>query len=114
MRRLGSVLALAAILAAGCGDESSPGGERTPATNAPAPGTDCGDVSVTGHEALGIRAGAVDCDSARAVAAAAEGRGRQPYEAEGFRCEPADADAGDTNYTCTRGKVRISFRYGTA
>jgi len=113
MRRLGSVLALAASSPPGAATSRVPAAS-TPATNAPAPGTDCGDVSVTGHEALGIRAGAVDCDSARAVAAAAEGRGRQPYEAEGFRCEPADADAGDTDYTCTRGKVRISFRYGTA
>ncbi len=67
-----------------------------------------------GHEAVDIRAGGVGCGPAKAVAAVAEGRGRQPYEAEGFACEPAEADGGDTDYTCTRGDARIRFRYGTA
>jgi len=53
---------------------------------------DCGGVTVPGHGAVDIRAGGVRCGPAKAVAAAAQGRGRQPYEAEGFACEPAEAD----------------------
>ncbi|MDQ3433152.1 MAG: hypothetical protein M3481_00465 [Actinomycetota bacterium] len=75
---------------------------------------DCGGVTVPGHGAVDIRAGGVRCGPAKAVAAAAQGRGRQPYEAEGFACEPAEADGGDTAYTCTRGDARLGFRYRTA
>jgi len=102
-----------AAVAGGCGDgDSSP--ETTPDTDAPATTTECGNVMVPGHEAVDIRAGGLDCEPAEAVAAAAEGRGRQPYEAEGFTCEPADAGDGDTDYTCTRGEAAVRFRYRTA
>ncbi len=108
-RRLWLVLVLSALVATGCGEDADPGGESTPASAA-----DCGNVTVPGHEAVDIAAGGADCELAKAVAAAAEGRGRAPYEAEGFACEPADADGGDTDYTCTRGEASIAFRYGTA
>ena len=114
MRRLALALTLAGLALTGCGEDSGPGGESTPAT-LPSSATDCGNVMMPGHEAVGIRAGGADCELAKAVAAAAEGRGRAPYEAEGYSCEPADAGGGgDTNYTCTRGDAVIGFRYGTA
>jgi len=112
LRRLRLVLALSVLVATGCGEDADPGGESMPET--PARAADCGNVAVPGHEAVDIAAGGADCELARAVAAAAEGRGRAPYEAEGFACEPADADGGDTDYTCTRGEASIAFRYGTA
>ena len=112
MRRLWLMLALSALVATGCGGDADPGGESTPSM--PADAADCGNVTVPGHEAVAIRLGGADCELAEAVAAAAEGRGRAPYEAEGFACEPADAGGGDTDYTCTRGEASIRFRYGTA
>ncbi|MBA2513006.1 MAG: hypothetical protein H0V26_01580 [Solirubrobacterales bacterium] len=115
MRRSLTATVLGVLALVGCGgDEDAP---ATPPENPSAAGasvTDCGMVAVPGHEAVGIRAGGVGCDAAKSVAAAAEGRGRRPYEVEGFGCEPAQAGDGDTNYSCTRGAARISFRYGTA
>lgn len=106
--RLGASLATLAITAlASCGGDD--GADRPPA----AAGERCGRVMVPGHEAVGIRASGAACAVARRVAAAAEGRGRQPYESGGFACEPADAAGGDTDYTCMGDGVRISFRYGT-
>lgn len=108
MRWLALAAALAALAVNGCGEDSSSNTEPSPRADV----TDCGNVP--GHEAVSIRAGGADCQLAKAVAAAAEGRGRAPYEAEGFTCEPADAGGGDTNYACTRGEATIRFRYGTA
>jgi len=71
-------------------------------------------VTVPGHEAIDIRASGVACELARSVAAAAEGQDRQPYEADGFACEPADASAGDTTYSCSRGEASVRFLYGTS
>lgn len=45
---------------------------------------------------------------AKAVAAAAGGRGRAAYESDGFACEPSEAGGGDT----TRGEASVRFRYG--
>ena len=102
---------LAVLALAGCGEDA---GSPSAPESSPSAAAECGEVMVPGHEALGIRAGGVGCDVARTVAAAAEGRGRQPYDAEGFSCEPADAGDGDTNYTCTRRDAQVGFRYGTA
>ncbi len=110
MRWLALAAALAALAVNGCGEDSSSNTEPSPRAEV----TDCGNVTVPGHEAVSIRASGADCQLAKAVAAAAEGRGRAPYEAEGFTCEPADAGGGDTNYACTRGEAAIRFRYGTA
>jgi hypothetical protein len=122
-RRLAAVATLLAVGVLACG-EDEPGGAPAPeedagATQAAPPTTgqataECGRVAVPGHEAIGLRATGVPCRVASAVAAAAEGRGRRPYRADGFACEPADAGGGDTNYTCTRGDASIRFRYGTA
>lgn len=111
------VVALAVLLAAGCGGAADSGGDGRPDAQSAPPAQDrgeCGRVTVPGHEAIDIRASGVACEFARSVAAAAEGRGRAPYEAGGFACQPADASAGDTNYTCTRGEANIRFLYGTS
>ena len=107
--RLGASLATLSIaVLAGCGGDD--GADRPPAA---AGDERCGRVTVPGHEAVGIRASGAECAIARRVAAAAEGRGRQPYQSDGFACEPAEAAGGDTDYTCSRDGARISFRYGT-
>ena len=106
---LGCALALGA-----CG-----GGDPSPGAPAPgqAPSTQggqrCDNVKVAGHEAVDIQATGLRCDIAEEVAASAEGRGRQPYEAAGFACEPAEAGGGDTSYSCSMGFALITFRYGT-
>lgn len=103
MRTVAVCLALLVIaVAAGCG-----GGDPPAATEGAgaAGGAGCGRVTVPGHEAIGIRASGVECSIAREVAAAAEGRGRQPYMAAGFSCEPADAGTATraTRASATRG-----------
>jgi len=115
MRRAFAATILSLLGLTGCGEDTST--PRAPVKTTPAagePAADCGKAAVRGHEAIAIRADGVGCGVAKSVAAAAEGRNRQPYDAKGFGCEPAEAGGGDTNYTCTRGKARISFRYGTA
>jgi len=112
-------LTLVALVAAGCGGGGATPSPETSAPESPPPATsqeaaDCGRVPVPGHEAVDIRASGADCSVAKAVAAAAGGRGRQPYEAEGFTCEPAEAGGGDTNYTCSGGEASVRFRYGVA
>lgn len=47
-----------------------------------------------------------------AIAEAAEGLGRAPYESGGFTCEPTDAASGKTNYICTMGEAKLTFLYG--
>ena len=113
-----AAVTLVALIASGCG-----GGGDSPAPEPPPPATsqedaggqageDCGRVPVPGHEAVNIRATGADCRVAKAVAAAAGGRGRAAYESDGFACEPSEAGGGDTNYTCTRGEASVRFRYG--
>ncbi|RZL32858.1 MAG: hypothetical protein EOP35_19230 [Rubrivivax sp.] len=63
---------------------------------------------------MDIIATGVTCDEASAIAKAAEGLGRAAFKSGGFSCKPTDAPHGDTNYTCTKGKARVTFRYGTA
>lgn len=81
--------------------EGSSGGER------------CQDVTVPGHQAVDVLASGADCAAAERIAAAAEGRGRAPYESGGFACAPSDAGGGDTTYRCTMGPATITFLYGT-
>ncbi len=118
-----TALTLLAVIASGCGggDSPSPGPPSAPEPPPPATsqedagsqeGEECGRVPVPGHEAVNIRVSGADCGVAKAVAAAAGGRGRAPYEARGFACEPAEAGGGDTNYTCSRGEASVRFRYG--
>lgn len=106
---------LAVLLAAALG---ACGGEDKAAPDEPkrqqAGGGDCGSVEVTGHEAVEIKASGPSCEAAKAVAAAAEGRGRAPYEQSGFSCTPSPAGGGDTHYACTGVGGRVSFRYGTS
>ena len=113
--RLALTSALPLVLAVGlsaCGDDDP---ARSPAASsgAPAGAGSCPDVQVPGHQAVMLRAQGTGCATARAVAAAAEGRGRAPYEQAGFACEGTDAAGGDTDYTCTMGDARITFLYGT-
>lgn len=110
--RAGLAVLLAAAALAGCGGDDEP--PAAPEPSAPAGTAECGTVTVPGHEGVGIRADGVDCTQAKAVATAAEGRGRAPYEAEGFSCEPTDAPAGDTDYACTKGDASVTFRWGTS
>jgi len=105
--------AICALALGACGGDGGSGSAApSPATDAPGSQA-CDDVMVPGHEAVKLRATGTGCDVAVKVAAAAEGRGRAPYESGGFACEPSEADAGDTDYDCTMGEARIVFRYGT-
>ncbi len=110
-RRLRALLPtlLVAVLA-GCGGETS-GGEGGGEAGT---SRSCDNVPVPGHEATNVRVQALSCSRAAEVAAAALGKGRKPYEADGFACEPSDAGGGDTIYVCTRDDARVTFRYGTA
>lgn len=105
-----------------CGGDDEP----TPSAAAPAAetseaapeegsagGETCEDVTVPGHEAVDVRATGAACGAAEKVAAAAEGRGRAPYEAGGFACTPSDASGGNTSYSCSMGSARVTFLYGT-
>lgn len=111
MRAAALLLTSLALGAAGCGGDESDAPEA-PAASGEA--SDCGRIMVPGHEAVDIMAVGVDCEAAAMVAAQAEGRGRAPYEAAGFACEPTDAAGGDTTYDCTQGERQITFLYGTA
>lgn len=134
-RRYGPVLPITFALAAlaGCGGgaaetgggaggptqggqpaEEQPTGGQTQSGQSAGGGGSCANVPVPGHEAVNLRAQGVPCALAKQVAAAALGKGRRPYQAAGFRCQPSEADGGDTNYTCTQGDLRVTFRYGTA
>lgn len=108
-----SLSLVASLALAACGDDDP----QTTSTSATAArtggGTSCPDVQVPGHQAVMVRAQGAGCDVAKAVAAAAEGQGRAPYEARGFSCEGTDASGGDTNYACAMGDQRITFLYGT-
>lgn len=103
------MLLAAAIGACGGDDKAAPATSKSPETA----GRECGSVKVTGHQAVQIMASGTSCDSAKEVAAAAEGRGRAAYEASGFSCKPSGAGGGDTNYACTGAGGRITFLYGT-
>lgn len=107
------VVAVCALALAACGDEEPGPGAAPPQGTAAPGGQSCENVTVPGHEAVELRASGVECDVAMEVAAAAEGRGRAPYESGGFACRPSEAGGGDTNYECTMGPARITFRYGT-
>lgn len=109
-RPLRFVVIAAALVPAGCGDD---GGDEAPTPRPPeGEATSCQRVLVPGHQAVDVRARGIACAEARRVIAEAAGRGRQPYEAMGFACEPSEAPGGDTDYACTRQDARISFRYG--
>jgi len=104
-----------AALAVGCGEDGSPAPDRAP-DRAPAQesarAAGCERVQVPSHEAVDVRVRGVTCAQARRVIAAAVGKGRGPYSAQGLACEPADAPAGDTDYTCAGDGARLTFRYG--
>lgn len=109
----GCVLALGA-----CGGDDEPAaGPDAPAEQTQAPVTGsrerCEDVIVPGHEAVDVRAAGTSCSAAEEVAAAAEGRGRAPYESGGFECEPSDASGGNTTYRCSMGDATVTFLCGT-
>jgi len=119
-----SLLTTGALVLAACGDDEPAVGPRatTPATQT-APQTSaagastseavtCPDVPVPGHLAENVKATGLDCDATVAIANEAEGRGRAPYTSRGFACEPTDADAGKTNYSCTMGEAKLTFLYG--
>lgn len=121
------VIALVATGLAACGAEPSGGGggadeqaqggstqEQTSASDASAAVESCDDIAVPGHEATDVRVQGVSCARAEELAAAAVGEGRSRYASAGFTCEPSDAGGGDTNYICTRGDARVTFRYGAA
>jgi len=114
------VLPVCCALALGaCGGDDEPSvdtGSAPPAAQAQTQsegGEKCEDVMVTGHEAVDVKATGVGCAVAEKVAGAAEGRGRAAYKAEAFACEPSEAGGGDTNYSCSMGPAKITFRYGT-
>jgi len=102
-----------ALVLGGCGGGDPPRPTTPSERGGASTGDDCGAVMVTGHEALEIRATGAECADAKGVAAAAEGRGRAPYRSGGFACRPSEAGDGDTNYLCSKGSARITFRYGT-
>ncbi|MDQ3609355.1 MAG: hypothetical protein M3459_10705 [Actinomycetota bacterium] len=93
--------------------QSAPTQEQSSGSDFAGTSGSCDDIPVPGHEATNVRVEGVSCTRAAEVAAAALGKGRRPYEAAGFTCEPSDAGGGDTSYTCTRGDARVTFGYGT-
>lgn len=113
-----------AFAIAACGEDEQPtSSAAAPAAvqktegAAPAEGSSsgerCQDVTVPGHRAVDVLASGADCAAAERIAAAAEGRGRAPYESGGFACAPRDASGGDTAYRCSMGPATITFLYGT-
>ncbi|MGJ7907161.1 DUF5818 domain-containing protein [Actinopolyspora sp. H202] len=74
----------------------------------------CGDVPFTPNSdngAFGIEASGVDCDTARDVAADAEGRIGQDYRSNGFECSATEADSelGGYDYTCRDAGREVTF-----
>ena len=112
MRCARTALVSLVLLSVGCGGDDNQPSPGAPSQR-PESGSACKDVTVPGHLAVQVRASGVACGRAEAVAAAAEGQGRARYDAEGFVCEPSDAGGADTNYACTAGGSRVTFRYGT-
>ncbi len=108
------VLSVASAMALGaCGESGSAPPPSAPAqTQSKGGGQDCGTVEVPAHEGTNVRATGADCSAAREVVMGAAGQGRAPYEAAGFSCRPAEASGGDTNYSCSKGRARITFLYG--
>lgn len=123
-----SILVTGALGLAACGaeDSASPGTttgpaqaqatQPVPADAAPAAASaqamSCPDVPVPGHLAEDVMATGLGCDATVAIANEAEGRRRAPYTSGGFACEPEDAAAGKTNYTCTKADAELTFLYG--
>lgn len=121
-----SIAATCALGLVACGDDDSGSSgataapaqttQSTPAEAAPAAGSgdamSCPDVPVPGHLAEDVMATGLDCDATVPIANEAEGRGRAPYTSGGFACEPEDASAGKTNYTCTKAGAELTFLYG--
>lgn len=124
-RTVGLLVSACCVVAIGaCGEQGKPASSDTPpdatqTTQGAAPadgspgGESCKDVMVPGHEAVEVKATGAECGAAEQVAADAEGRGRAAYESQGFACEPSEASGGDTNYTCSMGSAKVTFRYGT-
>jgi hypothetical protein len=106
-----SMAGVAALGACG-GDASSPPPPAPPQAQSQGSGQDCGTVAVPAHEGRNVRVSGVDCAVAREVVMGAAGQGRAPYESAGFGCRPAEASGGDTNYTCSKGRARVTFLYG--
>lgn len=102
--------------AGGAGEQPPPGQEQgePAADQATGGGQSCDDIPVPGHEGTNVRVQGVGCTEAAEIVGAAVGKGRQAYEAAGFACEPSPTGGGDTNYACTQGDARVSFRYGAA
>lgn len=99
----------------GAGEKPPPGQEQgEPAADQATGGQSCDDIPMPGHEGTNVRVQGVGCTEAAEIVGAAVGKGRQAYEAAGFACEPSPTGGGDTNYACTQGDARVSFRYGAA
>lgn len=106
------VLSVACAIALGaCGESGSAPPPPAPAQTQGG-GEDCGTVQVPAHEGMNVKVTGADCAVAREVVMGAAGQGRAPYEAAGFSCRPAEASGGDTNYSCSKGRARITFLYG--
>ena len=118
-------LAVIGIALVGCGGdgggaaEPPPDDQATQEQSSPqrdsATGTQsCDEIPVPGHEARNVRVQGGSCAQAAEIIGGAVGQGREAYEAAGFACEPSPVEGGDTDYTCTRGDARVTFRYGAA
>ena len=118
------LFALTVAAFAGCtgdGETAEPPAkdQGTPQQQSPPQGSgttaqSCEEISVPGHEGRNVRVQGLSCEQAAEIIGGAVGQGRQAYEAAGFACEPSPAGGGDTNYECTRGDARMTFRYGAA
>lgn len=106
------VPASCALVLGACGGGSEPTASPPPQSGGAPDSRDCGRVEVPGHEAVDVRASGVGCAAADGLVSAAVGKGRAAYESQGFRCDPADAGGGDTNYRCAMGSATVTFRYG--
>lgn len=74
----------------------------------------CGDVPFapqTDAGAFDIHATGTSCETARAVARAADNAARDSYSARGFRCEGGEpqGELPSVEYTCTKEDARITF-----
>ena len=104
---------VSAIALGACGESgSAPPPPAPEQSQSKGGGEDCGTVQVPAHEGTSVKVSGADCGVAREVVMGAAGQGRAPYEAAGFSCRPAEASGGDTNYSCSKGRARITFLYG--
>lgn len=110
-----SVAMVCGVVLSACGGGEEPGSPAPSQANDAPRGQKCDDVTVPGPRPPDRRPSRSRCrlrgrDEGGGLR---RGPGRAPYESDGFTCRPNQADGGDTDYNCTMGSARVTFRYGT-